>query len=150
MAALNVQSSKDVEEAHLTSAINTTPLVDIMLVMLIIFLITIPVALKVVPVQLPNAKNIATVTKPENIVISVDRNENVYWNNAPVEYADLRGRFVDALKRAAGAGTGRFPEVHIRADQSVRFQAVGRVVLACQEAGVPKVGFITEPRNGLN
>ncbi|MDE2133545.1 MAG: biopolymer transporter ExbD [Alphaproteobacteria bacterium] len=149
MAALNVQSGKDVEEAHLTSAINTTPLVDIMLVMLIIFLITIPVALKVVPVELPNAKNIATVTKPENIVIAVDKDENVYFNNQLVDYGELRGRFVDALKKAAGSAGG-FPEVHIRADERVRFQAVGRVVLAAQEAGVPKVGFITEPRNGSN
>jgi biopolymer transport protein ExbD len=122
------------------------PLVDIMLVMLIIFLVTIPVIIRTVPLTLPNARNIATVTKPENIVISVDRNENIYWNNAPVEYSDLRGKFEAALIRSVNSGTP-LPEVHIRGDATVRFQALGRVILACQQAGVPKVGFITEPRN---
>lgn len=145
MAALSVQSGVDHDEAALNTTINTTPLIDVMLVMLIIFIITIPVIVKTVPMTLPNARNIATVTKPENIVISVDKNENVYWNNAPVDYNELRTRFVGALKRAKSPQA--LPEVHIRGDQGVRFQAVGRVVLACQEAGVPKVGFITEPRN---
>lgn len=145
MAALSVQSGESHDEAGLNTSINTTPLVDVMLVLLIIFLVTIPVIVKSVPMTLPNARNIATVTKPENIVISVDRNENVYWNNAPVDYNELRTRFVDALKHAKVPTA--LPEVHIRGDEAVRFQAVGRVVLACQEAGVPKVGFITEPRN---
>jgi biopolymer transport protein ExbD len=145
MAAKSVQTGVDQDEAALNTTINTTPLIDVMLVMLIIFIITIPVIVRTVPMTLPNARNIATVTKPENIVISVDRNENVYWNNAPVDYNELRTRFVDALRRAKSPQA--LPEVHIRGDQAVRFQAVGRVVLACQEAGVPKVGFITEPRN---
>ncbi len=145
MAALSVQTGVDHDEAGLNTTINTTPLIDVMLVLLIIFIITIPVIIKTVPVQLPNARNIPTVTKPENIVISVDRHENVYWNNAPVDYNELRSRFVNAL-RLAKTPTA-LPEVHIRGDENVRFQAVGRVVLACQEAGVPKVGFITEPRN---
>jgi biopolymer transport protein ExbD len=147
MAALNVQSGGNEEEPELNTTINTTPLVDVMLVLLIIFLVTIPVIVHTVPVNLPNAANIATVTKPENIVISVDRNENVYWNNAPIEYSDLSGRFAGALRRSLASGTP-LPEVHIRADKDVRFQAVGRVVLACQEAGVLKVGFITEPHRG--
>ena len=145
MAAQSVQTGVDHDEAALNTTINTTPLIDVMLVMLIIFIITIPVIVKSVPMTLPNARNIATITKPENIVISVDKSENVYWNNAPVDYNELRTRFVDALKRAKSPQA--LPEVHIRGDQNVRFQAVGRVVLACQEAGVPKVGFITEPRN---
>jgi len=134
------------DDDELNASINVTPLVDIMLVMLIIFLITIPVIVKVVPVQLPNARNIPTETKPENIVISVDREENVYWNNAPVQYSDLHARFVAALLRANAAGMP-LPEVHIRGDKNVRFEALGRVILAAQQAGVPKVGFITEPRN---
>ncbi|HEY0281030.1 MAG TPA: biopolymer transporter ExbD [Rhizomicrobium sp.] len=146
MAALNVQADAGHDEAELNATINVVPLVDIMLVMLIIFLVTIPVIIKTVPMALPNARNIATITKPENIVISVDRNENIYWNNAPVEYSDLRGRFEAALIRSVHSGTP-LPEVHIRGDASVRFQALGRVILACQMAGVPKVGFITEPRN---
>ena len=146
MAALNVQTGGDDENVELNASINTTPLVDIMLVLLIIFLVTIPVLVKTVPLQLPNAKNIATVTKPENIVISVDANENVYWNNAPIQYSDLRPHFEAALLRSVGTGTP-LPEVHIRGDKNVRFEALGRVILACQQAGVPKVGFITEPRN---
>ena len=146
MAALNVQADAGHDEAELNSTINVVPLVDIMLVMLIIFLVTIPVIIRTVPLVLPNARNIATVTKPENIVISVDRNENIYWNNAPVEYSELRGRFEAALLRSVHSNTP-LPEVHIRGDAGVRFQALGRVILACQMAGVPKVGFITEPRN---
>jgi len=115
-------------------------------VMLIIFLVTIPVIVKTVPLTLPNARNIATITKPENIVISVDGAENVYWNNAPIDYSELRGRFSAALRRSIASGTP-LPEVHIRGDSRVRFEALGRVILACQEAGVLKVGFITEPRN---
>lgn len=145
--AVFVQSQGDHgDEDDLNATINVVPLVDIMLVMLIIFLVTIPVIVKVVPLQLPNARNIATETKPENIVISVDSSEEVYWNNSPVTYAELHARFVNALVRAAKTGTP-LPEVHIRGDQNVRFEALGRVILAAQQAGVPKVGFITEPRN---
>ncbi|MGC9952990.1 MAG: biopolymer transporter ExbD [Rhizomicrobium sp.] len=149
MAALNAQTVTMQDEMALVPTINTTPLVDVMLVLLIIFLITIPVIVKTVPLTLPNARNIATVTKPENIVISVDRNENIYWNNTPVEYAELSRRFEAALLRSVHTGTP-LPEVHIRGDRNVRFQALGRVILACQQAGVPKVGFIVEPRNGAN
>jgi biopolymer transport protein ExbD len=134
------------DDDELNASINVVPLVDIMLVMLIIFLVTIPVIVKVVPVNLPNARNVATETKPENIVVAVTVNEDVYWNNAPVSYSDLHGRFLSALLHAAKSGTP-LPEVHIRADKNVRFEAVGRAILAAQQAGVPKVGFITEPRN---
>jgi len=144
--AVYAQTGSAGDDDELNATINVVPLCDIMLVMLIIFLITIPVIVKVVPLQLPNARNIATETKPENIVISVDVQENVYWNNIPVSYSDLHGRFLSALLRAAKSGTP-LPEVHIRGDQNVRFEALGRVILAAQQAGVPKVGFITEPRN---
>jgi biopolymer transport protein ExbD len=144
--AMNVQASGEADEATLNTTINTTPLVDVMLVLLIIFLVTIPVIVKTVPVHLPNARNIATVTKPENIVVAIDKNENVYWNNAPIGVEELRPRFGEALKRALGRGAP-LPEVHIRADSQARFQAVGKVILAAQEAGVPKIGFLTEPRN---
>ena len=145
--AVFVQSAGDHgDEDELNASINVVPLVDIMLVMLIIFLVTIPVIVKVVPLELPNARNIATETKPENIVVAVTADEEVYWNNAPVTYAELHGRFLNALLRAAKSGAP-LPEVHIRADERVRFEAVGRAILAAQQAGVPKVGFITEPRN---
>jgi biopolymer transport protein ExbD len=146
MAAF-VQSAADHgDEDDLNCTINVVPLVDIMLVMLIIFLVTIPVIVKVVPVQLPNARNIATETKPENIVVAVTADEEVFYNNTAVTYSELHGRFMAALIRAAKSGTP-LPEVHIRADRQVRFEAVGRAILAAQMAGVPKVGFITEPRN---
>ena len=145
--AVFVQSAGDHgDEDELNASINVVPLVDIMLVLLIIFLVTIPVIVKVVQLQLPNARNIATETKPENIVVAVTAEEEVFWNNAPVTYAELHGRFLNALLRAAKSGTP-LPEVHIRADERVRFEAVGRAILAAQQAGVPKVGFITEPRN---
>jgi len=145
--AVFVQSSGDQGESdELNASINVVPLVDIMLVLLIIFLVTIPVIVKVVQVDLPNARNIATETKPENIVVAVTAEEDVFYNNAPVTYSELHGRFLNALLHAAKSGTP-LPEVHIRADRNVRFEAVGRAILAAQMAGVPKVGFITEPRN---
>jgi biopolymer transport protein ExbD len=143
---LNAQSSDHTDDPDLNTTINTTPLVDVMLVLLIIFLVTIPVIVKTVPVQLPNARNIATQTKPENIVVAVDRDENIYYNNAPIDQSELKDRFEDALRRALASGHP-LPEVHIRGDRNVRFEAVGRVVLAAQIAGIQKVGFLTEPRN---
>jgi biopolymer transport protein ExbD len=144
--AMQVHSA-DTEESELNTTINTTPLVDVMLVLLIIFLITVPVVVHNVPVTLPNARNIPTQTKPENIVIAVDKDGNVYWNNQPVDFSELRPRFGQALLRAQASGQGALPEVHIRGDRDSRFEAIGRVILAAQQAGVPKVGFITEPRN---
>ncbi|MEI9885974.1 MAG: biopolymer transporter ExbD [Rhizomicrobium sp.] len=144
--AMNVQADDHSSDPGLNTEINTTPLVDVMLVLLIIFLVTIPVIVKTVPVALPNARNIATITKPENIVIAVDRDENIYFNNQPVDVTELKDKFKEALMRAINAGRP-LPEVHIRADKEVRFQAVGRVVLACQIAGIQKVGFLTEPHN---
>ena len=125
---------------------NTTPLIDVMLVMLIIFLVTIPVILKTVNLQLPTYRNIVTQTKPENIVIAVTTDETTYYNNAPVDQPTMIKNFVDALKRAVAANKP-LPEVHIRGDKNVRFEAIGRVILACQRAGIQKVGFITEPHS---
>ena len=143
--AMNVQGTGGEEGPDLNTTINTTPLVDVMLVLLIIFLVTIPVIVKVVPVNLPNARNIATQTKPENIVIAVTKNEDVYINNMPVDQQGLKEQLRQALLR--GVSVHKIPEVHIRGDKDVRFEAIGRVVLACQEIGIPKVGFLTEPRN---
>ena len=144
--AMNVQADDHGDDPDLNTTINTTPLVDVMLVLLIIFLVTIPVIVRTVPVALPNYRNIATITKPENIVIAVDKDENIYYNNAPIEQGDLKAFLEDALRRAITSGRP-LPEVHIRGDKSVRFEAVGRVVLACQIAGIQKVGFLTEPHN---
>jgi biopolymer transport protein ExbD len=147
--AVDVQNTHmDEDEAGLNVTINTTPLVDVMLVMLIIFLVTIPVIVKTIPLSLPTYRNIVTQTKPENIVIFVTLDEQVYnsANGKPIDQATLKTSLIDAMKRAQAAHKS-YPEVHIRADKNVRFQAVGRVILACQQAGIQKVGFITEPHN---
>jgi biopolymer transport protein ExbD len=130
----------DEDDRDLNSTINTTPLVDIMLVLLIIFLITIPVINKMVPVSLPNAVNIPTQTKPENITIAVTANGNIYWNNGPVATSEA---LLNDVKEAAVKVPQ--PEIHIRADKDVRFEAIGRVLYAIQRGGIVKVGFITEP-----
>ena len=144
--SVDVQHAVEDDEQDLNVTINTTPLVDVMLVMLIIFLVTIPVVLKMVPVQLPTYRNIVTQTKPENIVIAVTTDEQMYYNNVPVDPQTMVRNFVDALRRAQASGK-QLPEVHIRGDKNVRFEAIGRVILACQKAGIQKVGFITEPHS---
>ena len=145
---VDVQHAVEDDEQALNVAINTTPLVDVMLVMLIIFLVTIPVIIKTIPVALPTYRNIVTVTKPENIQIAVDANENTYLlpSTSPIDMVTLQGKLLESLKAAAAKGK-TFPEVHIRGDKNVRFEAVGRVILACQKVGIQKVGFITEPHN---
>ena len=120
--------------------INTTPLVDVMLVLLIIFLITIPVVNFSVPVELPKERNEVRETKPENIVISVDASGKLYWLDAPVTSTES---LVDRLKQVAQQEPQ--PEVQIRGDLHSSYDPVGRVVYACQRAGIAKVGFITEP-----
>jgi biopolymer transport protein ExbD len=125
---------------EINSTINTTPLVDIMLVLLIIFLVTIPVIIKSVQITLPVASNIVTVTKPENIVIAVDKQGNFYWNDAPV---GTTTELLEKLKEEAVKVPQ--PEVHIRADQEARFENVGRVLINLQRSSILKVGFITNP-----
>ena len=142
--AVDVQHAVEDDVAELNVTINTTPLVDVMLVMLIIFLVTIPVILKTVNLQLPTYRNIVTQTKPENIVIAVTSDETTYYNNVPTDPNTMLRKFVDALKTAQAANKP-LPAVHIRGDKNVRFEAIGRVILACQRAGIQKVGFITEP-----
>src|SRR5262245_29234437 len=128
------------EEQNVMSDINTTPLVDVMLVLLIIFLITIPVITKTVPMQLPKAVNIPTQTKPENITIAVDAKGNIYWNQSMVRNRD---ELLNHIKDAAVKKPQ--PEIHIRADKEARYENVGRVIYTIQRGGIIKVGFITEP-----
>ena len=122
------------------SAINTTPLVDVMLVLLIIFLITIPVVTQSIPVKLPDERNQALQTKPENINISVDLNGEIYWGMAHIQDLNQLQRklYEEAVKVPQ-------PEVHIRGDQETRYENVNAVMAACQRASIFKVGFITEP-----
>ncbi len=127
-------------EDEVIASINTTPLVDVMLVLLIIFLITIPAIVQNVPVLLPAERNIVTQTKPENIVISVNKDGDIFWNQQLM--ADTDALF-EKLKVVAVQIPQ--PEVHIRGDQNARYESVGKVVYTCQRASILKIGFITEP-----
>ncbi|RIX74825.1 MULTISPECIES: ExbD/TolR family protein [Comamonadaceae] len=141
--AMNISAGGDDEEA-LNSSINTTPLVDVMLVLLIIFLITIPVVTQSIKLDLPKERNVPTQTKPENIVLAVSRGGDVYWG---VERVPDIETLVSRLKTSAVKEPQ--PEVHIRGDAEVPYESVGRVVVACRRAGIQKVGFITEPPAGV-
>ncbi len=136
--AMNVASGEDEDEA--ISAINTTPLVDVMLVLLIIFLITIPVVTTSIPVQLPKERNEIRETKPENIILSVDRNGGIFWNDLRMPNTQA---LLDRLKKVAVLDPQ--PEVQIRGDGGAEYNAVGRIIYTVQRAGIAKVGFIMEP-----
>jgi biopolymer transport protein ExbD len=122
------------------STINTTPLVDVMLVMLIIFLITIPVVTTSIPVSLPKERVEVRETRPENIIISVDTLGGIYWYDQKVANVEA---LVDKLKKVSTANPQ--PEVQIRGDMASRYEGVGKILYACQRAGIVKVAFITEP-----
>jgi biopolymer transport protein ExbD len=139
--AMNLGAADD-DDDQMNSTINTTPLVDVMLVLLIIFLITIPVVTQSIEMQLPEERNLPTQTKPENISISVNRDGEVFLGMRQVTLDQL----LEFLKTESVKVPQ--PEVHIRGDQKVRYESVGRVVVACQRAGIAKVGFITEPPPG--
>jgi len=132
------------EEDKSISEINVTPLVDVMLVLLIIFLITIPVITQSVKVDLPKAANIPTQTKPENINIAVDPQGNVFWNTALVPNQEA---LLERIKQVAVMDPQ--PEIHLRGDRATAYEHIGRVMVACQRGGIQKVGFITEPDRGL-
>jgi biopolymer transport protein ExbD len=126
------------------ATINTTPLVDVMLVLLIIFLITIPVITRTVRVDLPKAVNIPTTTKPENITVAVSRTGVIYWNDKQL------ATLTDLINQVKGAAVRKpQPEIHIRADKATRFEFVGRVIYGIQRGGIVKVGFLTEPDHGI-
>ena len=128
------------DQDEIISTINTTPLVDVMLVLLIIFLITIPVVTTSVKVDLPKEKNLIRETKPENVIISVNAAGQIYLFDTVIKSpADL------LLRMKTFAIQQPQPEVQIRGDASANFESVGRVMYAVQRAGIVKVGFITEP-----
>jgi biopolymer transport protein ExbD len=141
--AMNVGPAEGDAEEQFNNTINTTPLVDVMLVLLIIFLITIPVVTQTIKLELPKERNLPTQTKPENIVLAVNRDGEVFWGlqRIPDQEALVARLKVESVKDPQ-------PEVHIRGDLEVRYESVGRVVVACQRAGIFKVGFITEPPAG--
>ena len=137
--SMNVGPNDDGEDAVM-SAINTTPLVDVMLVLLIIFLITIPVVTTSIKLSLPKERVEIRETKPENIIISVDQDSNIYWYEARINNVDA---LVAKLKKVSNLKPQ--PEVQVRGDARARYEGVGKVLLACQRAGIVKVAFITEP-----
>ncbi|MET0370488.1 MAG: biopolymer transporter ExbD [Sphingobium sp.] len=141
------------------SDINTTPLVDVMLVLLIIFLIAVPVVVQTVDLKLPKVAFEPTTTKPENVSLSVtsaaDGSCAVYWNMTRVDSTDLLNRAVAKLeadvKKAGGVENMTaedLPEVHIRGDINVPYRCIGGTIYTMQRAGFPKVGFISEPEPG--
>ena len=136
--SMNIGSEKDDE---IISEINTTPLVDVMLVLLIIFLITIPVVTTSIKVDLPKEKNLVRETKPEFVIISVDVKGKIFLYDTPIKNSD------DLLQRMKKFSVMKpQPEVQIRGDGKSDFESVGRVMYAVQRAGITKVGFITEPQ----
>jgi biopolymer transport protein ExbD len=133
--AFGTQDNSD----EVMNEINMTPLVDIMLVLLVIFIITIPVMQHAVNIDLPRASNQVNTAKPEAIRVDVDASGAYFWNDAPIQENDL------ATKLAAAASAEPQAELHIRGDRAVRYERVARVMAAAQRAGVKKIGFITEP-----
>jgi biopolymer transport protein ExbD len=138
--AMTVGQDVENQEQEVMAAINTTPLVDVMLVLLIIFLITIPVVVQQIPVELPKERNVVTQTKPENIVIAVNKDGDIFWN---MEYMRDTKALFEKLKTVAVLQPQ--PEIHIRGDSEARYESVGRVVATAQRASILKIGFITEP-----
>jgi biopolymer transport protein ExbD len=138
--AMNIGLADDGDEDRVVSEINTTPLVDVMLVLLIIFLITIPVVVTAIQVQLPKETNQPRQTKPENIVLSVSKDGDIFWNELLIPGLEP---LVERLKKVAVLPVQ--PEVHIRGDGAARYESVGKIVFACQRAGITKIAFVTEP-----
>ncbi len=129
------------EPDEVMNEINMTPLVDVMLVLLIIFIITVPVMKHAINVDLPRATNQVQVTKPETVLLSVNAQGDYYLNEAKVDDAHL------ATLLQAEAAKNPQPDLHIRGDKAVRYERVAQAMAAAQQAGVKKIGFITEPKN---
>jgi biopolymer transport protein ExbD len=132
--------SESGDDDQVMSEINTTPLVDIMLVLLIIFLITSPVVLKLQKIALPVETNQLLKPKPDNVNIVVNKDGDMYWNQRRLDNTEELFEFLkkESVKLPQ-------PEVHVRGDQETRYEFVGKVIFTAQRAGIQKVGFITEP-----
>ena len=157
MAMSGPKSGGD-EDAPITD-INTTPLVDVMLVLLIIFLITVPIVIQTVPVELPKVSFEATTTKPENVSLSINADAagtcQVYWGLTKVDSVQLLDRAVKKLEadiKAVGGAANiteeNMPEVHIRGDVNTPYRCVGGAQYIMQQAGFARVGFISQPPAG--
>ena len=133
--AIGTQDDSD----QMLSEINMIPFIDVMLVLLIIFIITVPVIKHAVNVELPQASNQKLLDKPENVRLTVDAEGAYYWNDIKVGDSDLQQRL------SAAASQEPQPELHIRGDKAVRYERVAKAMAAAQRAGVRKIGFVTEP-----
>jgi len=129
------------DDDEVMSEINMTPLVDVMLVLLIIFIITIPVINHAVKIDLPRATNTPNDVKPQSINVSIDAQGKIYWNQAEVDQPTLEAKIAEAAKQEPQ------PELHLRADRDVRYESVAQVMAAAQHGGLGKIGFITEPKH---
>ncbi|HEX8241222.1 MAG TPA: biopolymer transporter ExbD [Allosphingosinicella sp.] len=154
--AMNVGQESETGEESPMSDINTTPLVDVMLVLLIIFLITVPVVVQTIPMKLPNVRFEATTTKPENVSLSVRGGPGgsceVYWGlkrmNSEQLLAEAVKKLEAEIKRVGGVDNlteENMPEAHIRADINTPYKCVGGAIYTMQRAGFARVGFISEP-----
>ncbi|UIF85140.1 ExbD/TolR family protein [Cupriavidus sp. UYPR2.512] len=131
----------DGDDDEVMSEINMTPLVDVMLVLLIIFIITIPVINHAVKIDLPRATNTPNDPKPQSINVSIDASGKVFWNQVEVDQATLESNIALAAQQQPQ------PELHLRADREVRYERVAEVMAAAQHGGLGKIGFITEPKH---
>ena len=119
--------------------INVTPMVDVMLVLLVIFIITAPLFTHAVKLDLPNAQSTAAPEKPETITLSINAEGKLFWNNAEINDQELMNRFVVAAQKTPT------PELHLRADKSTRYEVIAKVMAGAQNNGISKIAFVTKP-----
>lgn len=119
--------------------INVTPMVDVMLVLLVIFIITAPLFTHAVKLDLPNAQSTAAPEKPETITLSINADGKLFWNNAEINEQELMQRFSIAAQKTPT------PELHLRADKSTRYEVIAKVMAGAQNNGISKIGFVTKP-----
>ena len=129
----------DDNEDSIMSEINMTPMVDVMLVLLIIFIITLPVIQQAVKIELPKANSVRNEVKPESIQITIDAKGQIFWNSAPIDLKTFDGYAANAAKKEPQ------PDINLRADKAVKYDYVAQVLAASKRAGLTKLGFITEP-----
>jgi biopolymer transport protein ExbD len=122
--------------------INMTPLIDVMLVLLVIFIITAPLFTHAIRLDLPKVSSQPARETPQTITLSIDETGKLFWNDAPVSFEQMQARFVDAGR------AGQKPELHLRASRGTRYEVIARVMAAAQQAGVERIGFVTEPVRG--
>ena len=129
----------DSTQDSIMAEINMTPMVDVMLVLLIIFMITLPVIQQAVKVELPKANSVRNEVKPESVQLSIDAKGQIYWNSTAIDLATFDKDVEEAAKKDPQ------PEINLRADKSVKYEYVAKVLAASRRAGLTKLGFVTEP-----